>query len=321
MKNHQDTAVLFIIFNRPDTTQKVFDAIRNAKPKRLYVAADAPRKNKEGDEEKCRLTRAIIEKVDWDCDLHTFFQTENIGCSLGPRTAFDWFFGQEEEGIILEDDCVPDLSFFRFCTEMLERYRNDEKIISINGCNLCYELNDGNSYTFSRFMNMWGWATWRRSAEKIDYYLEDWKTEQKPLWTLYKRLRQSPWDYDIKWYQYWQDKFDQTISRKDFTWWDWQWIYHQTKAKQFSIVPGVNLVSNIGFHEDATHTHHKENPAANLISKEMPFPLVHPATIRADIDYEEKYVKWVWCFHTKLPLLFYIKTAIAKLLKRDLKGS
>ncbi len=137
-----NTPVLFIIFNRPDATSKVFETIRLVRPTQLFIAADGPRNQEEGETEKCRLTREIISHVDWPCNLQTLFREENLGCSLGPRKAFDWFFSNVDEGIILEDDCVPDISFFFFCEEMLQKYRNNESIISINGSNLGYTLQD-----------------------------------------------------------------------------------------------------------------------------------------------------------------------------------
>lgn len=309
-----DIAVLFIIFNRPDTTRKVFGAIRKAQPSRLYIAADAPRPGYATDKEKSEQARAVVQEVDWPCEVKTLFQVKHLGCSLGPRTAFDWFFSNEEEGIILEDDCVPNESFFLFCKQMLEKYRHNDKVISINGCNLGFELNNGNSYTFSRFMNMWGWATWRRSAQKIDYALKDWETVKNPSWKLYTWLRQGLLDTDIHWYQYWRDKFDRTMAEEKITWWDWQWIYHQVKCKQYSVVPARNLVMNIGFHENATHTKQPDNPAAALPTYRLEFPLIHPSMIKPDIGYEEKYVKWVWCYHKRLPVSFYIKQLISRLL-------
>ncbi len=308
------TAVLLIIFNRPDSTQKVFDSIRRAKPSKLYVAADAPRAGNSNDEMKCRSTRAVTENIDWPCEVKRLYQKENLGCSLGPRAAFDWFFSQEKEGIILEDDCVPHQDFFVFASSMLNLYRNDQRIISINGSNLGYQLNNGESYTYSRFMNMWGWATWADRAQSIDYSLSEWKQVQQPLWFLYQHMRQRIFDTDINWYQYWKHKFDMTITEETITWWDWQWIYHQLTTRQLSIVPAVNLVSNIGFHSDATHTNEAENPAANIPTQPLPFPLKHPLLIKPDFVYEENYVKWVWCYHKRLLAIFYIKQFISRYL-------
>ena len=309
-----DSAVLFIIFNRPSTTQKVFTAIAEAKPSRLYIAADAPRIGNHEDIRKCEQARLVTERIDWPCSVKRLYQKQNLGCSLGPQTAFNWFFQEEKEGIILEDDCVPQNDFFLFASEMLELYRENKKILSINGSNLGYELKDGKSYTFSRFMNMWGWATWADRATKIDYSLNSWKYEKHPIKFLHKRLRQHWFDLDINWYKYWANKFDLTINNDKKTWWDWQWIYYQIRNKKYSIVPAVNLVSNIGFNEHATHTKDYNNPSANIKSCRMNFPLIHPKNIKIDLGYEENYVKWAWCYYKRLPLLFYIKNGVKKLL-------
>ncbi|MBC7426609.1 MAG: nucleotide-diphospho-sugar transferase [Bacteroidia bacterium] len=308
--------VLFIIFNRPFTTQKVFEAIRTGKPSSLYIAADAPRQGNITDEESCKATRAITENIDWPCKVKRLYQEKNLGCSLGPRAAFDWFFSDEEEGIILEDDCVPHQDFFPFATCMLERFRDNKKIISINGSNFGYRLNNGDSYTFSRFMNMWGWATWTDRASQIDYTLSSWNQSRNPLWFLYTKMRQNLFDTDVNWYKYWQHKFDLTVTKETVTWWDWQWIWHQTLHQQLSIVPAVNLVTNIGFNEDATHTQETSNPAASIALNEMELPLVHPSIMKPDYVYEESYVKWVWCYHKRLPALFHIKQFVSNFLKK-----
>lgn len=311
-----DTAVLLIVFNRPGTTAKVFEAIREAAPSRLYIASDAPRFGHPTDVAKNREVKQIVSRVDWPCEVKTQFQEENLGCSLGPRAAFSWFFQHEEEGIILEDDCVPHKSFFYFCAEMLDKYRDNHRIISVNGSNLGYNLNNGDSYTFSRFMNMWGWATWRRSAEAVDYELKDWKHQKQPLLTLYSRLRQNILDTDLHWYRYWKDKFDRTVNGGKVTWWDWQWIYHQTRNQQLSIVPSVNLVSNIGFHDDATHTKAGDNPAASIPAVAMQFPLQHPRSMSVDLNYEEEFVKWVWCYHRRQPASYHIKSYARRIAQR-----
>lgn len=310
-------SILFIIFNRPDTTKRVFDAIRIAKPPRLYIAADAPRAGNITDLQNCKDARATTEQVDWPCEVKRLYQTKNLGCSFGPRAAFDWFFSNEEEGIILEDDCVPHQDFFIFASEMLNRYRNDERIISINGSNLGYQLNNGESYIYSRFMNMWGWATWADRAREIDYSLSTWKKVRQPIWFLYRHMRQHLFDTDINWYKYWQHKFDSTVTKVTITWWDWQWIYHQLIHRRLSIVPTVNLVTNIGFNRDATHTQEKENPSANIQTQSMPLPIKHPLQIKPDFVYEEHFVKWVWCYHKRLPTLFYIKQFISRLIGRS----
>lgn len=307
--------VLLIIFNRPDTTRQVFEAILKEQPTKLYVAADAPRPGNKTDQEKCRLTRAITQQIDWPCEVKRLFRDENLGCGKAVSEAISWFFAHEPEGIILEDDCVPHPDFFSFATAMLERYRNDNRVISINGSNLGYQNSNNNSYSFSRFMNMWGWATWRDRATKVDYQINEWKTiRNKNLW-VYKHTKQHIFDSDINWYRLWCSKFDKVASDPGFTW-DWQWMYCQLKSKQLSIVPSANLITNIGFDGNATHTFEAENPAANIPTKPMPAQLKHPVQIKPDFVYEEQYVKWVWCYHKRLPKLFYVKQFIFRLIGR-----
>src|SRR4051812_29566436 len=167
------TPVLFVIFNRPETTRQVFEAIRTAKPSRLYIAADGPRKNKPGEDQKCQEAREIVKAVDWDCEVKTLFSKENLNCGRGPATAFTWFFEHEEEGIILEDDCLPTQSFFRFCQELLERYRYDYRVMHIGGNNFLngWQRDQDYSYYFSLSGHIWGWATWRRAWQMFDYKL------------------------------------------------------------------------------------------------------------------------------------------------------
>ena len=299
-----DSAVLFIIYNRPDTTQKVFDAIRQAQPCRLYIAADAHRHDHSSDAEKCKAARAVTEEIDWPCEVKRLYQVQNLGCSKGPITAFKWFFTYEEEGIILEDDCVPHPSFFPFCIELLDRYRNNKRIMLISGCNLGYHLNTGESYGFSRVPNMWGWATWKRRETMIDYELKEWASEKHKLLFTYKAFKNSLFDFDLNWFKYWIDKFDLTVNKPIISWWDYQWIYFQTKNKMASVFPASNLITNIGFNDEATHTKEPTNPAAQLVLGEMKFPLVHPKKIKRNIDYEENFLKWKLFYHKRLPWHF-----------------
>lgn len=311
------TPILLIIFKRPNTTARVFDLIRQVRPTKIYISSDAPRPNREDEISKCAQARLITENIDWPCEVKRLYHNVNLGCGLGPRAAFNWFFSHEKEGIILEDDCLPHPDFFIFAQTMLDRYRYDKRIISVNGSNLGYCLYNGNSYTFSRFMNMWGWATWSDRVNSIDYSLQEWRKIKNPLWFLYTRLRQNIFDTDINWYRYWKHKFDLSVSHGEISWWDWQWVFHQLLNRQYSIVPSVNLVSNIGFGEEATHTFVADNPASDLPVNTMKFPLRHPKTIAPDFKYEEKHVKWVWCFHLRQNLNIAVK--LKKYFKRKLE--
>ena len=266
-----NTPVLFVVFNRPDTTERVFEAIKKAKPPRLYVAADGPRPGREDDIDKCRLTREVATAVDWDCKVMTLFRDVNVGCGLGPSLAYDWFFEHEEEGIILEDDCLPDQSFFLYCQEMLEKYRGDSRIMHIAGTNFQYgwKRDDEYSYYFSTFPHEWGWATWRSAWRLYDFkikkfdeirsknYLDDYFTSK-----LERKYRLS--------------KIGKSYNNPDANWWDYQWGFALIINHGLSIIPNVNLVENIGFGVNATHTISSEDPLKENRAAQIQFPLKHP---------------------------------------------
>ncbi len=309
-----NTAVLLIAFNRPETTQLVFDQIRKAAPRKLFIAIDGPRNNL-SDEEKVTQVKQIVENITWECEVKKMYQLKNLGCSQGPRAAIKWFFGIEETGIILEDDCLPNGEFFNYCEILLEKYKGNNKILNVCGSNMGDNRSDASGYFFSRFMNMSGWATWRRSVEEIDYDLAAWKNGSRSIYPLYKALRQDVFDADIDWYNYWKHKFNLTIESKNVTWWDWQWIYHQIFNKQLSIIPNRNLVSNIGFNENATHTKDAGNLLANIPLQTMLFPLHHPSVIKPDFKYEENFVKWVWCDHKRIMFIYKLKQKFIQLIQ------
>lgn len=271
--------VLFIIFNRPDTTAKVFEAIRAAAPSRLYVAADGPRSDRPGEAALCNDARSIATAVDWPCTLKTLFRDSNLGCGDGPRTAIDWFFEQENEGIILEDDCLPSPQFFPFCKELLDRYRADHRIMAVCGSNYAPKrLTSNESYYFSYFPDIWGWATWRRAWNLYDRNLTRW-SEFKSIGHSAPLERMPEWRY-----RYWKCHFDLTEEGKEVDWWDYQWIFTVLHAGGLACYPTRNLVSNLGFRPDATHTkvaaETQSLPSiANLPVASILFPLTHPKKI------------------------------------------
>ncbi|MFM6024920.1 MAG: glycosyltransferase family 2 protein, partial [Dolichospermum sp.] len=177
------TPVCFIIFNRPDVTQRVFQKISEAKPPKLLVIADGPRIDKVGEEQKCAATRAIIDQVDWECQVLTNYSDINLGCRKRIYTGLDWVFSQVEEAIILEDDCLPDSSFFRFCEELLEKYRDHPRIMLVCGQNLQFGQQRRNySYYFSRYSHCWGWATWKSAWQYYDDTMELWPQVRDENW-------------------------------------------------------------------------------------------------------------------------------------------
>src|SRR5919199_1474665 len=264
-----NTPVAFLIFNRPSLTSIVFDAIAQAKPKKLLVVADGPRFPEEAD--KCRQARAVIERVDWTCDVLTNFSEINLGCKHRVSSGLDWVFSQVEEAIILEDDCLPAPSFFYFCQTLLAHYRHDERIMHISGSNLQRgHTRTDYSYYFSKYGGIWGWASWRRAWKHYDKDMKTW-----PEFTTTKMIESVFEDPDEQ--EYWLNILEHTYKGLIDTW-DYQWFYARWSQSELSIVPNSNLVSNIGFCSDATHTHSKENSLANLPLTDI-WKIKHPLFI------------------------------------------
>jgi hypothetical protein len=265
--------VLLLIHRRPDTTQLVMDAIRAARPLRLYVAADGPRNAAET--ELCNGARRIAIAVDWPCEVRTLYRDRNLGCREAVSGAITWFFDQEEEGIILEDDCLPSADFFRFCSELLERFRSDPRIMAI--CGSCYADAGGAypaSYYFSYYADIWGWATWRRAWKHYDLDMSRW-----PNFRRSGRFEALARGHDRR-AAYWAKFFDAAHERRIDTW-DYQWMYAVMEQSGLACYPIRNLVSNLGYRADATHTlvadaGSEKGPLANLPHQKLDFPLVHP---------------------------------------------
>jgi hypothetical protein len=269
------TPILFLIFNRLDTTKQVFSKIRQMQPLRLYIAADGYRPECPGEAEKIQEIRDyVIDQIDWDCEVKTLFREHNLGCRISVSTAIDWFFENEMEGIILEDDCLPSRSFFYFCQELLSYYREDARILTISGNNFLFgRKRVSNSYYFSRYNHCWGWATWKRAWKHYDVDLKLWP-----------EIRDSGWLKDILLDRAavidWTNRFDAVYTNKLNTW-DYQWTFSCWLQSSLSILPTINLVSNIGFFNAATHQNNQEN-LANIPFIEMQFPLKHPDYIIRD---------------------------------------
>lgn len=275
-KMHKEltTPILFLIFNRPDTTKGVFEAIRKAKPPKLFVAADGARPDKPGEWEKCQKVRGIAIVVDWDCEVKTLFRDTNLGCKVAVSRAIDWFFQHVEEGIILEDDCLPTQSFFWFCQELLEKYRYDERVMMISGDNFQFgRKRTDYSYYFSRFTHIWGWASWRRAWKHFDVNMKLWPEIRDGGWL-------NDWLGDKKRVEYWTQIFEKVYKGKIDTW-DYQWTFACWVQNGLSILPNVNLVSNIGFGFDAVHTK-GQSKFNDMKTEPVVFPLSHPKYILRD---------------------------------------
>jgi hypothetical protein len=262
------TPVALIIFNRPDTTARVFEAIRLAKPPLLLVIADGARASKPEESKKCADTRAIIDRVDWDCEVRTNYSDVNLGCGKRVSSGLNWVFQEVEEAIILEDDCLPDPSFFQFCEELLEYYRDDRRIMAISGNNFQSGTKYGDdSYYFSRYNHVWGWASWRRAWQHYDFTMSQWPQIRDDGWL------NSVFDNRAS-VRYWTVEFDKMYNCGVDTW-DYQWTFACWIQNGLTILPQVNLISNIGFNADATHTL-KDVPWANQAVHSAKFPLIHP---------------------------------------------
>ncbi|HBE19437.1 MAG TPA: hemolytic protein HlpA-like protein [Cyanobacteria bacterium UBA11367] len=262
------TPVALFIFNRPDLTEIVFEQIRSAKPKKLLVVADGPRFPQEA--EKCEKARKIIERVDWHCEVLTNFSEKNIGCGIRVSTGLDWVFSEVEEAIILEDDCLPTASFFYFCQTLLEYYKHDQRIMHISGNN--FQLGKSRteySYYFSRYPHSWGWASWRRAWKYFDQGMKNYTDFKKA--NVIKLICENPYEQN-----YWTSIFDRMFEGVSDTW-DYQWFYACLAQNGLSILPNSNLVSNIGFRSDATHTC-GESPWERLPTSDI-WEIEHPPFI------------------------------------------
>ncbi|NQU94778.1 MAG: glycosyltransferase family 2 protein [Candidatus Omnitrophica bacterium] len=268
------TPVVFMIFNRPHLTERVFKAIAQAKPTKLFVVADGPRDGQVDDIKKCAAARTIIEEINWDCEVIKNYADTNLGCKRRISSGLDWVFSKVEEAIILEDDCLPAPSFFYFCQTLLEHYRYDGRVTHIGGSNFQFGTSKTNySYYFSQYPPVWGWATWRRAWQ---YYDVDMKT-----WPGYKKSNMvfSAWKdpYERK---YWIDTLDCMFEGKIDTW-DYQWHYACLRQNGLAIIPKTNLISNIGFGSvESTHCV-ETSPYADLPTTDI-WEIKHPSFVMSD---------------------------------------
>ena len=298
------TPVVFMIFKRPDKAEKVFEAIRQAKPAKLLVIADGPRADRPGEAKNCAATRKIIDRVDWDCEVIKNYSEINLGAGKRVSSGLDWVFDQVEEAIILEDDCVPHPTFFPFCEELLERYRYDERIASISGQNVQFgSRRTENSYYFSRYPLIWGWATWRRAWQYYDFEIKLWpEIKTKNL------LRDILLDPEAE--KCWSEIFQSLYEGRRRDAWDSQWTFACWIQSRLSIISNVNLISNIGFGKDATNTHDENSLHHNLATEAIQFPMKHPPFIIRDAQADKFTQKTLYNY---LGFLKKLDAKIAKL--------
>lgn len=262
--------VALFVFARPDHTRAVIRQIRQARPAILLVVGDGPRPNHPADRERCAEVRRIIEReVDWNPRLLTLFSETNLGCRQRISSGLHWVFQQVKEAIILEDDCLPDPTFFRYCGELLHHYADDARVGCISGDNFQPQpFACGASYYFSKYNHCWGWATWRRAWSFYDDTMSGWPELKAAGWLqgVFSDAREAA---------YWTRIFD-TVHRRELDTWDYVWTYSCWAQSFLSILPKINLVANIGFGSSATHTTGAMPPWLPLSAQAMPFPLRHP---------------------------------------------
>jgi hypothetical protein len=275
------TAIAMLIFNRPETTARVFGEVRRARPPTLLVVADGPRSDRPGELERCAAAREIVEAVDWDCELFTNYADVNLGCRSRISSGLDWVFETVEEAIVLEDDCLPHPSFFRFCEELLGRYRDEERVMHISGDNFQFgRRRGGASYYFSRYPHVWGWASWASAWRNYDVEIGKWSgAEDKDAYL-------EPFA-DPRERLFWRWAWDGASSGAIDTW-DLQWVFAGITRGSLSINPNVNLVSNIGFGDRSTHPGEDDHVVDTLPVGEITFPLKHPNAIERDVEADER---------------------------------
>ena len=270
-----DTPVALILFNRPEVTARVFAAIRAAAPRRLLLIADGPRADRPGEAELCRATRAAVEAVDWPCTVERNFSDVNLGCGRRVSSGLDWVFEQVPEAIVLEDDCLPAPSFFPYCEELLARYRQDERVALVTGTSFrTVPMRPVDSYHFSRYPTVWGWASWRRAWRRYDFRLKFWPALKAGHWL--GDLLDDPAAV-----RFWSRLFDRVAAGEIDTW-DYQLVCSLWAQGGLTIMPRNNLVRNIGFGPDATHTTNVDDVMAHRTAEAMEFPLHHPAFVLRD---------------------------------------
>jgi hypothetical protein len=338
------TAVALIIFNRPESTKRVFAEIAKARPPKLLVIADGPRPDRPDDVKNCAAATAVIERVDWECEVLKNYSNANMGCGRRVSTGITWVFEHIEEAIILEDDCIPHPTFFPFCEELLEKYREDERVMQISGNNFQFGCKAVPYSYFFSYQNIpcWGWATWRRAWRHFDYTLRLWPMLRDTSWLLdivkdtraaehLARMFDGAYAFtgvepgqgrdvptDLRHRRKLTKLFDSLVKvglidpgrgvasglPGEYNTWDYQWSFACWAQNGLAVFPNRTLVSNIGFGSDATHTHSTDDRRAYLSTEAMVFPLRHPPFVVTDSKAEQRVVEAVYVFHTK-PVTFY----------------
>ncbi|MGV1869921.1 hypothetical protein [Agrobacterium rosae] len=272
--------VVVIIFNRPDLTARLFEQISQAEPKQLLIVADGPRATKMGEAEKCFEARQIFENITWECDVLRNYSEHNLGCRARIASGLDWVFSKVDRAIILEDDCIPDGSFFEYCSDLLEHYKDDTRIGCISGTNMGVSSQPSDSsYYFSKYPLVWGWATWARVWQNYNVDIPQWGKVRDTEW-----LKSITYEDELI---HWAKAFN-LVFEEGFDTWDYQLVFSLWRQRQLTLLPATNLISNIGFREDATHTK-RDHPLANLQRDRLEFPLRHPTDFNPNFEIDNGY--------------------------------
>lgn len=293
-----DTPIALFVFNRPETTARVLERIAGQRPRRLLVVCDGPRADRAGEAERVAEVQALIAaRIDWPCELRTDYAPRNLGCRARLASGLDWVFSEVDEAILLEDDCLPDPSFFRWCREMLERHREDPRVMMVSGNNFLFRTPPAGapSYHYSRFSHIWGWATWRRAWQHYGGALDAWRVRRDSDW-LERRLPVPGAA------EHYRAAFDALLAGRIDTW-DYQWDLTVFLHDGLSVVPSVHLVENLGIGVGATHT---TTPPieARAVCGTLAFPLRHPPAVAADLDADRREFA---CLHPRRPLKSFLR--------------
>jgi len=276
--------IVIFLFNRPEETKILFEEIRKLAPSQLFIVADGPRENNNEDQQLCEKVRTLASTVNWPCKVFRLFADSNIGCRNAVPKGLNWVFDQVEECIILEDDCIPDTSFFTFCATLLEYYRNDDKIMTIGGHRFDGpDLYEGQNYFFSKYPSTWGWATWKRAWKKFDINMSIWP-----------KVRDTNWLKDILeneiYVGYWRRTFNKMYNNLNT--WDYAWTFCCWLHGGVSIRPTINMITNMGFGPTATHNKEINSSTVMRNAAAFRFPIIHPPKIAVDNE-TEKRIEWV----------------------------
>ena len=306
--------VLFIIFNRKDRALESFQPIKRYRPNKLYIAADGPRDNKTNETELCKTTRnAILEEINWDCEVHTLFREKNVGCGRGVSEAISWMFETEEYGIINEDDCLACDDFFLFCEELLPRYKNDEQITQINGFDMKYAEKSSNTYFFTSYPEIWGWATWKRAWVNIDFKMEEFPHIKKMIW------KRFCFKEALIHYYLWNRLYKHIQKGEKIYAWGFQWSIYVFMQNKLCINPKANLIINTGF-GSGTNCKNSDTPLAKAKYGSLSFPLLHPAVIKTN-SYNERIRSKEYVAVYKSVLLSKIKRIIKNIFHKNEKSN